>query len=94
MIVNPDEFQPLILSCDKKDNRYTSNKNDSHITSEDSVILFDVEIDNKLKSIFQLFAEKQLNAISRIQHFIDKKEKKVTINSFAYSNFTYYSLLF
>ena len=60
---------------------YTLNKKDSHITSEDSVILLGVKIGNKLnfeKHISTLCkkASKHLNAmISRIQHYISKKEK-------------------
>lgn len=38
----------MTLSCDKKENKYTLNINDSHITSEDSFILLGFEIDNEL----------------------------------------------
>ena len=53
----------MILSSDKKENEYTLKINDSHITSEGSVILLGVEIGNKpnLKSIFQLFIKKQVS---------------------------------
>ena len=47
-IVNPDKFQATVLSCDKKENKYTFDINDSRITSEDSVLFLGVEIDNKL----------------------------------------------
>ena len=47
-IVNPDKFQAMVLSCDKKENKYTFDINDSRITSEDSVLFLGVEIDNKL----------------------------------------------
>ena len=38
----------MVLSCDKKENKYTFDINDSRITSEDSVLFLGVEIDNKL----------------------------------------------
>ena len=80
MMVNPDKFQAMILSYDKKENRYTLNINDSHVTSEDSNILLHVEINNKIKSendIYILCRKecKQVNAIIRIQHYLGKKEK-------------------
>ena len=97
MIVNPDKFQAMILSFNKKGNKYTLYTNDSHITSEDFVIRFSVGIDNKLnfeKHISTLCRKlsKQLNAISKIQHYIGKKKKRLKINSFVYSNFMNCSL--
>ena len=38
----------MVLSCDKKENKYTFDINDSRITSEDSVLFLGVENDNKL----------------------------------------------
>ena len=48
MTINLGKFHAMILSCDKKENKYTLNRSDSNITSEDSPILLGVEIDNKL----------------------------------------------
>ena len=48
MMVNPDKFQAMILSCDKKENKYTLKLNESQIESQDSVVLLGIEIDNKL----------------------------------------------
>ena len=50
----------MILSCEKRENKYILKTNYSHITSKDFVTLLDVEMDNKL-SVFQLFVEKQVS---------------------------------
>ena len=60
--------------------------------------LFGIEIDNKLsfeKHISTLVnkASNQLNAISRMQKFMDFKEKEILLNSFVYSNFNYCPLV-
>lgn len=46
--VNLNKCQGMSLSRDENENKYTLNINDSRITSEDSVILLSVEIQNKL----------------------------------------------
>ena len=94
MIVNPDKFQAMILSSDKKDEKFQLNINDSTISSEDSVTLLGIEIDNKLKfknhvSTICKKANRQLNAIGRIQNYVGKKEKETIINTFVYSHFMY-----
>ena len=50
IIVNPDKFQAMIISCDKKKRKkYNLNINNSIIISSvDSVTLFGVEIDTQL----------------------------------------------
>ena len=49
MIVNPDKSQAMIMSSDKKENKYDLNINNSIIISSvDSVTLSGIEIDNKL----------------------------------------------
>ena len=60
-------------------------------------ILLGIGLDNKLnfeKHISTLCrkASKQLNVISKIQHYVHKKEKEIIINSFVYSNFLYFLL--
>ena len=94
MIVNTDKFQAMILSSNKKENKYDLKINDSIISSEKSVTLLGIEIDNKLNFEKQVAnicrkANNQLNAIGRIQNFLGKKEKETIINSFVYSNFMY-----
>ena len=80
MIVNPDKFQAMIISYDKKENKHDLNINIPIISSVDFVILLGTEIDNKLNfekhaSNICKKASRQLNAISCIQSYIGKKEK-------------------
>ena len=94
MIVNPGKFQAMILNHDKKENLYSLNINNSVISSKESVSLLGIEIDNKLNfekhvSTICKKASNQLNAISRIQSYLGKKEKNIIINTFVYSNFMY-----
>ena len=46
MIVNPGKFQAMIMSCDKKGNKYLNINNSIIISSVDCY--FFIEIDNKL----------------------------------------------
>ena len=94
MIVNPDKSQAMILSSDKKEKKYDLNINNSIISSEESVTLLGIEIDNKLNFDDQVSnicrkANNQLNAIGRIRNCLGKKEKEAAINAFVYSNFMY-----
>ena len=94
MIVNPDKFQAMILSSDEKDKKFQLNINNSTISSDDSITLLGIEIDNKLNfknhvSTICKKANRQLNAIGRIQNYVGKKEKETIINTFVYSNFMY-----
>ena len=63
MIVNPEKFQAVIMSCYKIENKYDLNINNSIISSE--------------KHIFTICtkASKQLITTSQIQSYIDKTEK-------------------
>ena len=86
MIVNPDKFQAMILSSDKKDKKFQLSINDSTISSEGSVTLLGTEIDNKLNfknhvSTICKKANRQLNTIGRIQNYVGKKEKETIINT-------------
>ena len=77
---------------------YPLNINDLTINSENSVKLLGIEIDNRLsfeKHISTLCnkASNQLNTIGRIQKFMGFKEKEVLLNSFVYSNFNYWPLV-
>ena len=95
IIVNPKKLQAKILSCDKKQNNFNLNYT-YYIwrhTLMHSDILLGVKIDNKLNfenhiSTLCTNASKQLNAMSRIWHYIGKTEKEIIINSFIYSNLT------
>ena len=76
---------------------YFKYKRFTNYTPKGSAIFLSVEIANKLnfeKHISTLCkkASKQLNAVSRIHHYISKKEKKIIINFFVHSDFKYYPL--
>ena len=71
-------------------NQYTLNIDDNQATSEKSMKLLGVNIDNKLSfdehvSSLCKKASNQLNAISRFHKYFGFKEKEVLINSFAYA---------
>ena len=77
---------------------YPLNINDLTIDSENSVKLLGIEIDNRLSfekhtSTLCNKASNQLNAVGRIQKSMGFKEKVVLLNSFVYSNFNYYPLV-
>ena len=73
---------------------YPLNINGLTIHSENNVKLLGIEIDNKLSfSTLCNKASNQLNAIGRIQKFMGFKEKEVLVNSFVYSNFNYWPLV-
>ena len=64
------------------------------INTSKSVKPLGITIDNKLNFEEHIFAfckktSLQLNAVSRLQKYMEKKEKEAVINSFIYSNFNY-----
>ena len=61
IIANPNKFQAVIMSCDKKENKYDLNRNNSIISSVDSVTILGIEIEKKLNfdNMFQPFVKKQ-----------------------------------
>ena len=86
------------MSCDKKENKHVLNTNNSIISSVDSVTLLGKEIDNKLnfeKHVSTICgnANRQLNAISRIQRYIGEKEQEIIVNTFVYSHFMHCPLV-
>ena len=79
-------------------NEYTLNTNGNQVTSEKSVKLLGINIDDKLSfdehvSSLCKKASNQLNAISRLHKYLGFKEKEVLINSFVYANFNYCPLI-
>ena len=98
IIVNPDQFQAIIIDRKKQQNKPTPIKtNDININSENSMRLLGLEIDNKLnfdKHITQLCKKStcQLNALCRLKSFLNINQRKILMNSFIYSNYNYCSL--
>ena len=99
MIVNPGKFQAIIL--DKKKNNHTQeiikiDKNAVKVKS--SVKLLGVQIDPELNFNLHIAnicisAANQFNALIRLKMFLGFKEEKVPPNSYFYSNFNYFLLV-
>ena len=98
MIVNPDEFQSMIISSKKGVSKYVLNIDSVELTMKSSVKLLGIEIYNKLnfeKHIYNICrkASNQVNAIWRLETFIGHEEKEAIINTFVHSNFNYGCLI-
>ena len=99
MIVNPDKFQAIIIDRKNQCNNPTTIEiNGIKIDSENSVKLLGLEIDSKLnfdKHITQLCKKSasQLNALCRLNSFLNMDQKNVLVNSFIYANFNYCPLV-
>ena len=100
MIVKPGKFQAMIINrfgeMENNNETYIDNKK---ITSEHSVKLLGLEIDNnQLKfdnhvSTLCRKAGSQLNAIGRLRKYIGFPEKMALIEAFVFSNFDYCPLV-
>ena len=98
MIVNPNQFQSMIVSSKKGLSKSVLKINGVELTMESSVKLLGIEIDNELnfeKHISNIckIASNQLNAVCRLQTFLGHKEKEAIINTFVHSNFNYSCLM-
>ena len=99
MIVNPDKFQAIIEKrISDMCNQYTLNIDGNQVTSEKSVKLLGINIDNKLSFDEQVSslckrASNQLNTIIRLHRYLGYKEIEVLINSLVYANFNYCRLI-
>ena len=99
MIANPSKFHALLI---KKDQTTTSGEKiriqGKTIESEDSVKLLGIQLDYKLNfdpHISELCrkAATQLNVLKRLRAYIGFEERKVLVQSFVYSNFSYCPLV-
>ena len=99
MTVNPRKFQAMIISrFGKMENRHEMYIDNKKITSEHSVKLLGIEIDNQLNfdnhvSTLCKKAGSQLNAIGRLRKYIGFPGKKALIEAFVFSNFNYCPLV-
>ena len=79
IVVNPDKSQAMIMSSDKKENKYDLNINNSIIISSvDSVTLSGIEIDNKLNF------EKYVSTIISFYIFLSRQYSVMYIYIFVY----------
>ena len=99
MIAELGKFQAMVINrfvkMGNKHEMYIENKK---ITSEHSVKLLGIEIDNQLNfdnhvSTLCKKAGSQLNAIGRLRKYIGFPEKKALIEAFVYSIFNYNTLI-
>ena len=88
----------MIVGRHKQKEKINLNINGAEIKCQNSVTLLGVEIDNELNfnnhiSNICKKAGNKINAISRIQNFLDQKEKEALVNTFVYSNFNFCSVV-
>lgn len=98
MLANPSKFQAMFLTKSKEHIKTTICIDDQIIESKSSVELLGVEIDDKLKfeSHINKISNKaggQLNSLHRFKKYLSPVAKKLSINSFILSNFTYCPLV-
>ena len=98
MIANSDKFQCIILSKNKADNIVEVNIENQKVSSQTSVKLLGITINNKLnfnEHINKLFksASPQLNAVFRLRYKLPFKAKHILINSLVNANFSYCPLI-
>ena len=104
MIVNPGKFQSIIINKKKQDYIHTKETFeicDKVAEASPSVKLLVVQIDDKLNFNLHITnicssAANQLNALIRFKQFLSFETKKVLariFNSYFYSNFNYWPLV-
>ena len=99
MKANANKFQLMFLSRNKDvgyENKLTVDNID--ITSSDSIHILGVELDKNLKfnrhtDEICSQAGKQINALKRIKHYLDKDSKMTIYNSYINSNFNHCSVV-
>ena len=98
MIADPEKFQSMILQRSGNSDAHTTEFDGNKTETTNSADLLVILIDKKLTFDDHIFtlsnkASMQLNAIGRLKHCLCKKEFKVIVNSFIYSNFNYCPLV-
>ena len=99
MIVTPGKFQAMVINkFGKLENKHEMYIDNRKITSEHSVKLLGIEINNQLSfanhvSTICKKAGSQLNAIGRLRKYIGFPEKKALTEAFIFSNFNYFPLV-
>ena len=97
MNVNPSKFRAIIFDKHKGNHaNRTINVNQKKIKAVAKVKLLRIEIGDKLNfnhhSNICKSASNQLNALIRLKHLLGFKERKVLVNTYVMSNFSYCSL--
>ena len=94
MKANPNKFQFMVISSKPLEAQNIELHGGVSITSEPSVKILGVVIDDRLNfdehiSMCCTKAARQLNALARISKYLDFKSKTIIYNSFILSNFSY-----
>ena len=94
MRANASNFQVMFLCKNIDLNNNVIKVNDTNIEASNSINILGIELDKDLK--FQLQIDniccqtgKQINALKRIRHYLDKKSRIIIYNSYINSNFSY-----
>ena len=98
MVANPSKFQAIIFTNKKSPIRTDFTIKNENIQNKEIVELLGIQIDEKLsftKHIRELCrkAGGQLNAVKRLDRYLKPSSKRLTINSFVFSNFNYCPLV-
>ena len=98
MIVNPEKFQAMLLEKRNENNQSCLNINNQTIKMTNCIKLLGINIDSKLNfdsyiSDLCKKASMQLNTLHHLWGYIGNKEMEIFINSFVYSDFNYYPLV-
>ena len=94
MMVNADKFQAITLNKKESEAKYRLTIDNNDIESTKSVKLLGITIDDRLRfdqhiSNLCSKAAMQLNALGRLQKYMENSEKVAIANSFIYANFNY-----
>ena len=94
MKANPNKFQFMVISSKQMEPQNIELHGGVSITSEPSVKILGVVIDDRLNfdehvSMCCTKAARQLNALARISKYLDFKSKTIIYNSFILSNFNH-----
>ena len=98
MVVNSDKFQAFILNRKEAQAAHKLIIDNKEIKTTNSIKLLGTNIDDQLRfnehiSMLCSKAAMQLNALGRLQKYMEKSEKETIINSFILSNFNYCPLV-
>lgn len=98
MKANAEKFQLMFLSRNNSYSNETLTIENYTITASSKITILGVEFDSKLNFDSHINeicnqASKQINALKRIRHFLDKPCKKIIYNSYISSNFNYCTLV-
>ena len=98
MKANPDKFQLMFLNEEENPENLVLNINNNIVKATTSINILGLDVDNRLN--FNCCIDntcnqtsKQINALKRIKHYMDRKCKTMLYNSYVSSNFNYCPLV-